>query len=145
MALRKSFNGGVLQQYSVPGGMAGNGSIADERMRELAGSSSGIQQDAPIYRYGGVLTYEKPITEFFADILIPVASSVALRAGNELPRNCVGMRFVALIPNVTASINGGGPRTILNGDVLSGCEINSIVVTTDAAGTCIVQPVGTGD
>jgi hypothetical protein len=80
--------------------------------------------------------------------VIPVnaaGSVTSLRCGSELPNNCVGVRFIGLVAGVTASINGGGLRTILNGDVLSGVEIQSIVIVTDATGTVTVQAVGTGD
>jgi hypothetical protein len=111
-------------------------------------SASGDDTDGPIYRYKGLVTYEKPITEFTGDILVPVnaaGSSTTLRAGNELPNNCVGLRFINLVAGVTASINGGGLRTILNNDVISGSEIQFIVIITDATGTVTVQAVGTGD
>ena len=111
-------------------------------------STSVSDEDGPIYRYQGLVTYEKPIREFPADILIPVnaAGSVTnLRSGSELPNNCVGVRFISLVAGVSVSINGGGNRTIQNGDTLSGCEINSILIVTDATGTVIVQAVGTGD
>jgi hypothetical protein len=55
------------------------------------------------------------------------------------------MRFIGLTAGVTASINGGGLRTIQNGDVYSGCEISFVVIITDATGTCTIQAVGTGD
>lgn len=111
-------------------------------------SASGDESEGPIYRYQGLVTYEKPIVEFGGDISIPVnaaGSITALRAGQELPNNCVGIRFLNLIAGVTISINGGGLRTVLNNDVLSGCEINSMIVVTDATGTCTIQAVGTGD
>jgi len=111
-------------------------------------SISASQEDGPTYRYGGMVTYEKPIREFPADIVIPVnaaGSLTNLRSGAELPNNCVGVRFVGLVPGVTVSINGGGSRTVLNGDTLTGCEIDSILIATDATGTVTVQAVGTGD
>jgi hypothetical protein len=97
------------------------------------------------FRFGGLLTYEKPIVEFPGDIIIPVASNILLMAGTELPRNCVGLRFINLIPNVVASINGYPFRIIQNNDVFSGCEIRSIQISTDIGGTCTIQAVGTGD
>lgn len=111
-------------------------------------SSSSDDTDGPIYRYRGLVTYEKPIIEFPADILIPLnaaGSSTTLRAGQELPTNCVGLRFIDLTAGVWASINGGGLRKILGNDTFSGCEINSILILTDGTGLCTVQPVGTGD
>lgn len=111
-------------------------------------SSSVEPSDGPSYRYDGLVTYEKPIREFFADITIPVnaaGSVTTLRAGSELPNNCVGLRFISFTSNVSASINGGGMRTVLANDTFSGCEIDSVVIYTDATGGCIVQAVGTGD
>jgi hypothetical protein len=111
-------------------------------------SSSAGDEDGPTWRYRGLVTYEKPIKEFPGDIAIPVnaaGSVTTLRAGSDLPNSCVGIRFINLVPGVTASINGGGLRTILNNDTLTGCEIQSIVIITDATGTVTVQPVGTGD
>lgn len=97
------------------------------------------------FRFGGLLTYEKPIVEFPGDIVIPVASNRLLMAGQDLPRNCVGIRFINLIPNVVVSINGYPFRTVLNNDTLTGVEIRSLQIATDALGTCTVQAVGTGD
>ncbi len=111
--------------------------------RLVSTSVNPIQEQT--FRYGGLVTYEKPIREFPEEIVIGASSVTTLRAGNELPNNCVGMRFIGLTASVVASINGGGTRTILNGDVLNGCEIDSIMIVTDATGGCIVQPVGTGD
>jgi len=111
-------------------------------------SASGDESEGPNWRYGGLVTYEKPITEFGGDVLIPVnaaGSSTTLRAGVDLPNNCVGLRFINLVAGVTASINGGGLRTILNNDTFSGCEIQFVVIITDATGTCTLQAVGTGD
>ena len=111
-------------------------------------SSSVAETMEQQYRYGGLVTYEKPIVEFPADITIPVnaAGSVTiLRSGSELPNNCVGIRFLSLVAGVTISINGGGQRLVQNGDTLSGVEISSLIVYTDATGTCVVQSVGTGD
>lgn len=111
-------------------------------------SVSNTEEEGPIFRYQGLVTYEKPIKEFPADIVIPVnpaGSTTNLRANSELPNNCVGVRFINLVPGVTVSINGGGSRTVLNGDTLTGCEIDSILIITDATGTVTVQAVGTGD
>jgi hypothetical protein len=122
-----------------------------EQQREIHNrlvSASGDDQDGPIWRYKGLVTYEKPITEFTGDIVIPVnaaGSSTTLRSGTELPTNCVGVRFISLLPGVFVSMNGGGLRTVLNGDTLTNTEIQSIVILTDATGSCIVQAVGTGD
>jgi len=97
------------------------------------------------FRFGGLLTYEKPIVEFPGDINIPVASSVLLMAGQQLPRNCVGIRFINLIPNVVISVNGYPFRQVQNNDTFQGVEIRTLQIVTDAAGTCDVQAVGTGD
>lgn len=136
---RPGFYGGIpsVPQFEQPGAV-------NPRMVSI----SVTEEDGPSYRYGGMVTYEKPIKEFPADIVIPVnaAGSVTnLRAGSELPNNCVGVRFIGLVAGVQASINGGGTRTILNGDTLTGCEIESILIITDATGTVTVQAVGTGD
>lgn len=111
-------------------------------------SSSVEPSEGPTYRYDGLVTYEKPIREFYPDIVIPVnaaGSVTTLRAGSELPNNCVGLRFINFTAGVQASINGGGMRTILANDTFEGCEIDSIVIYTDATGACTVQAVGTGD
>jgi len=102
----------------------------------------------PNYLYGSLKTYEHPITEFPADVLIPVnaaGSITTLSAGLQLPNNCVGVRFISLAGGVTMSVNGGGQRVVLNNDTLSGCRINSLIIFTDATGTVIVQAIGTGD
>lgn len=128
-----------------------------EFFRKMPGSGPLVPQqasvfeqgvDGPNYLFGSLKTYEHPITEFPGDILIPVnaaGSVTTLTSGLQLPTNCVGVRFVSLTPNVLISVNGGGQRVCLNGDVISGCRINSLIIYTDGAGTCIVQSVGTGD
>jgi len=111
-------------------------------------SASSDDTDGPIWRYRGLVTYEKPIIEFPADIVIPVnaaGSQTTLRSGSELPNNCVGVRFISLTTGVWVSINGGGQRVVLANDNFSGVEIQTIIVFTDATGSCTVQPVGTGD
>lgn len=97
------------------------------------------------YRFGGLVTYEKPIIEFYGDINVPISTYQRLTSGAELPRNCVGIRFTNLVAGVVCSINGGGFRTINNNDVLDGCEIHSLEIQTDATGLVTVQAVGTGD
>jgi hypothetical protein len=145
MTQKPGFYGGIptMQQFSSPGILSRKvGSIMDD------GS-----QEGPNWRYGGLVTYEKPIKEWYPDILIPVnaaGSSTTLRSGNELPNNCVGFRVIGTTANpfaggVSVSINGGGLRTVLNGDVYGNTEIDSIVIVTDATGTCTIQPHGTGD
>lgn len=100
---------------------------------------------SPVYRFGGMVTYEKPILEFPADINMGASETLNLTAGDRLPRNCVGIRFINLAGTVFANINGGGPRQILNNDVLSGCEIRNIFIATDVASAVTIQAVGTGD
>lgn len=111
--------------------------LINEGMQAIA---AGMQ-----FRFGGLLTYEKPIVEIEGDIVIGVGETRLLMAGSELPRNCVGVRFIRLIDNVQVSFNGKPPRTVLNNDSYFGCEIRSLQVFCDATGTCIIQPVGTGD
>lgn len=140
MATKPGFYGGIptMQQFNAPGELS-------PRMRSTseAGEDSG-----PNWRYGGLLTYEKPITEWFGDISIPVnaaGSSTSLRAGSDLPNNCVGVRFMDVTPGVWVSINGQGLRKVFGGDSYGNTEIQSLEIITDATGTCIVQPAGTGD
>lgn len=97
------------------------------------------------YRFGGLVTYEKPVIEFYPDFNIPSTTFQRLTSGAELPRNCVGVRFVNVVPGVMVSINGGGFRTLLNLDTISNAEIHSIEIQTDATGLVTVQAVGTGD
>lgn len=114
----------------------------------LRSTSEEANQDGPTWRYGGLVTYEKPITELWDDIPIPVnatGSTTFFRAGDNLPNNCVGVRFIDLIPGVWVAFNGRGERKILNNDTLSGVEIQSMIVRTDGTGTCTIQVVGTGD
>lgn len=133
----KTMYGGRVPQFTQ------NSNVPDKLI-----STSVMPEEGATYRYGGLVTYEKPIKEFPGDILIPVnaAGSVTnLRAGAELPNNCVGIRFISLVPGVTISINGGGSRVVQNGDGFNNCEIQSVMIVTNATGTCIVQTVGTGD
>lgn len=118
---------------------------APQRIPQRLVSTSGADEGGPTYRYGGLVTYEKPILEFFADQTIGPSLTTTLRSGAELPNNCVGIRFIDLVAGVWASINGGGLRKILNNDTLTNCEINSLVIVTDATGTVTIQAVGTGD
>ena len=104
--------------------------------------------DGPVWIYGGLKTYETPVTEIPGDILVPVnaaGSVTTFRAGTDLPNNCVGVRFINLVAGVKASFNGGGLRTVLNGDSYSGIQITSLMIVCDATGTVILQPMGTGD
>jgi len=131
------FYGGLVAQVegltALPGGALNSG---------LPGPQG---PGSPVFRYGGLVTYEKPILEFPADIIIGASESRSLTEGDALPRNCVGCRFIDLVGAVYASINGGGPRKILNNDVLSGCELRSLFIATDAASGVTIQAVGTGD
>ena len=136
MQNRNAFYGGIP---AIPQGQA----QPNINQRLISTSVNPVNEQT--FRYGGLVTYEKPIREFPEEITIAANSVTTLRAGNELPNNCVGLRFIGLTASVVASINGGGTRTILNGDTLTGCEIDSIMIVTDGTGGCIVQPVGTGD
>lgn len=105
-------------------------------------------QGGPTWRFGALVVYKKPITEFWGDIQIPVnaaGSLTTLRSGAELPETCTGVRFINVVPGVTVSINGNGSRQVLNGDKYDDSEIKSIMIVTDATGTCAVQPEGLGE
>lgn len=135
-AFDQRFNGGKLPQYPDLGSMP------------RAVINQGLMQESapgPNYRFGGMVTYEKPIVEFPGDFPIGSNASILMLAGQDLPRNCVGLRFINVVPGVVASINGYPFRTVLNNDNFVGCEIRSIQVVTDAGGSCSVQAVGTGD
>jgi hypothetical protein len=136
-----AFYGGKLSQYQqhrdIPPGM-------------VSSSGQSETQAGPNWRFGGMVTYEKPIKEFFADIVVGPNSNITFRNdgkndGTGLPSNCVGLRFIGLTTNVMISINGGGGRTVLNGDVITGSEISILQVITDATGTVTIQSIGTGD
>ncbi len=134
-----SFYGGIPQVPQFPS--------SSEVPNRLVSSSAG-DNDGPIYIQQGLVTYEKPILEVWQDINIPAnaAGSVTqLRAGQELPTNCVGVRFIDMIAGVTVSINGGGTHKIFNMDSISNIIIKSLIIFTDATGTVTVQTVGTGD
>lgn len=111
-------------------------------------SAYNVPAEGPVYIFGGLKTYETAVSEIEGDILVPVnaaGSVTTFRAGTELPNNCVGIRFIAVAGGVKASFNGAGLRTILNGDSYQGIQLNTLMVVTDATGTVILQPVGTGD
>lgn len=91
-------------------------------------------------RRGGFLTYEKPIREFPQDIfvqraVVPLGPADTVFKANfgGMPQYCVGVRFLNLTiaagDEAFIRVNGGGPRRILTGDVLSGCELDQLVVT----------------
>lgn len=79
-------------------------------------------------------TFETPLVTFPADIVIPGSFSGSV----ELPANCAQIAFISVIPNVVASLNGGGSRTIKDGFVYNGL-FRSLQVATDAGGSCIIQ------
>jgi len=140
----RSFNGGLVQRYDVPGGREGQGSLGS-RLANVPMGESPEGQDSPRYFNGGLLTYEKPIVEFGGDINLVASTTTLLASGDLLPNACVGARFINLLGTVAASINGGPFRTVLNGDVLTGCLIKSMLVRVDAVSSVTVQAVGTGD
>lgn len=81
-----------------------------------------------------VRTFETPLVYFPADINIPVLTNVSI----QLPPRCSQIAFINLVPNVMASFNNGGFRTIKDGFVMNG-EFTSLQVQTDAAGLCTIQ------
>lgn len=81
-----------------------------------------------------VRTFETPLVYFPAEILIPVGQVLTI----PLPPRCAQIAFISLVPNVTASINGGGPRTVKDGFIYNG-EFQSLQVATDATGTVLIQ------
>ena len=129
------FYGGLVPQFS------GQGKV-DTR---LVSTSEQGQGDGPNYRYGGLLTYEKPIKEWFPDLALTPGQGTLLRAGIELPVNCVQVRFINVAGTPTVSINGYGARTLLNLDGYNNTEIQSMYVILGATDTCTVQSAGTGD
>lgn len=127
------------------GGVWPQGGAVQEIPDGLRSSMPSANAQGNTYRFGGLVTYEKPITEFFGDVAVSSSTYLRMTSGSELPRNCVGVRFVNLVAGVVCSINGGGFRTVLNNDVLDGCEIHSLEIQTNATGLVTVQSVGTGD
>lgn len=111
----------------------------------MVSTSTTADQGGPNYRYGGLVTYEKPILEWWGDIVLTPGKTTTLRAGVELPNNCVGVRFVNVVGSPTVNINAQGARSLFNFDSYSNTEIQSMVVTLGAADTVTVQPAGTGD
>lgn len=81
-----------------------------------------------------VRTFETPLVGFPADVVVPSATVMDI----PLPRNCAQIAFISVIPGVVASFNGGGARTIKDGFVYNGL-FQSLQVSTDALGTCIIQ------
>jgi hypothetical protein len=89
------------------------------------------RQDAPIR------TFETPLINFPADILIPSGFNGAV----PLPPNCAQIAFLDVVPGVAASINAGGGRTIKDGFIYNG-SFQSLSVATDALGSCTIQLAG---
>jgi len=81
-----------------------------------------------------VRTFETPLVYFPAEITIPANTQQLI----QVPPRCVQIAFISLIPNVYASINGGGGRTIKDGYIYNG-EFNSLEIVTDATGTVVIQ------
>lgn len=81
-----------------------------------------------------VRTFETPMVYFPAEIVIGASQTVDI----PLPQRCCQIAFINLLPNVQASINGGGPRTIKDGFVYNG-EFTMLQVSTDAGGAVTIQ------
>jgi hypothetical protein len=81
-----------------------------------------------------VRTFEVPFVYFPADILVPASTTINI----PLPPRCAQIAFINVVPNVVASLNSGGARTIKDGFVYNG-EFTSLQVATDAAGSCTIQ------
>jgi hypothetical protein len=81
-----------------------------------------------------IRTFETPYVYFPAEIVVPINSVMQI----PLPPRCGQIAFINLVPNVVASFNGGGGRTIKDGFVMNGV-FNSLQVATDGTGTCTIQ------
>ncbi len=81
-----------------------------------------------------VRTFETPIVNFPAEIVVGVGTQQLIT----VPPRCVQIAFIDLVPNVYASINGGGGRRVKDGFVYNG-EFNSLEIATDATGTVVIQ------
>ena len=81
-----------------------------------------------------VRTFETPIVFFPAEILVAASTQQLIT----VPPRCVQIAFIDLVPNVVASINGGGGRTIKDGFVYNG-QFQSLEIATDATGTVKIQ------
>ena len=103
------------------------------------------EQQGNNYRFGGLLTYEKPITEFTGDIVVPSLTDATYQNGGVLPNNCVGFRLISVIPAVQISINNSPLMTVISGDAFNNMEVKNLRIITDAAGSCTLQAWGTGD
>lgn len=128
------------------------GQVAQERGLETLPASllnPQMAQDAPGPNYfqGGMLTYEKPVIEFPAEVNVAVSSSVAYKAGDSsgaLPNTCVGITFTNVIGAPAYSINGGGARTMINNSGYAGVIIRSLQIITGPGDSCTFSAVGTG-
>lgn len=111
----------------------------------LASISMEPEQKDPVYRYSGLLTYEKPILEWYGDIVITPGRVTVLRSGVELPNNCVQVRFINVAGSPVVGINGFGARTLYNFDAYNNTEIQMLTLNLGALDTVTVQAAGTGD
>jgi hypothetical protein len=91
--------------------------------------------DKPNIRYGGLQTYETPIRGWSGDITVGASTQLAI----PIPDRTVTARFISVVGTVQISVNGGGFRTVLNGDTFTNTEIDSIFMITGAASSCVVQ------
>jgi hypothetical protein len=89
----------------------------------------------PNIRYGGMQTYETPIRGWSGDNVVGASAQIAI----PIPDRTVTARFISVVGTVQVSVNGGGFRTVLNGDTFTNTEIDSMYVITGAASGCIVQ------
>lgn len=108
--------------------------------RQRYNADDNIDPSRPRIIEGGLGTYEIPVRTFPPDFVVAV-NAAGQQVSVTLPDKCVGVRFISLIPNVYANINGGGQRTVKDGDVIQ-AQIDSLTITADATGTCIVQAWG---
>lgn len=99
------------------------------------------------FLFGGVLTYEKPVIEFFADFDVPASQDIILRAGVDLalPRNCVSIRFLKVVGAPLINVNGGGFRTLMNNDFIDGARVFTLQIHTAVGESLTLQANGTGD
>lgn len=81
-----------------------------------------------------VRTFETPFVFFPAEIPVPAGFTGRI----PLPPRCAQIAFISVVPNVAASFNGGGGRTIKDGFVMNG-DFQSLDVVTDPGGSCIIQ------
>lgn len=129
------YYGGQVAQESglstLPGGV-------ENRIMELGAAG-------PNYFQGGLLTYEKPIVEFPAEVAVPINSDVLYKAGDGvLPNSPVSITFTGVVGAPVYSINGGGARTMLNNSGYSGVMIRTLQIITGAADSCVFSTLGTG-